>query len=149
MMNVVFTFWNWSKKFQISQMLKIPMVPDKLVVVSCLKYLWPITTGKQCEVVLVIIFACWLIWKFEFTSKLKNSIVLLGKIKRFTSGGSKGAPRNAPPEGPKCSQFLAVFREIWQNHMLTPLSWRIGALSYGESWIRPCSQLLKLFRKSK
>ena len=44
--------------------------------------------------------------------------------------------RGAPLYGPKYSQFQAVFQKIWQNHMLaTP--WRVGAPSYGESWIRP------------
>ena len=28
--------------------------------------------------------------------------------------------RPPPPHGPKCSQFHAVFRKIWQNHMLAP-----------------------------
>ena len=32
-----------------------------------------------------------------------------------------GAP-GAPPYGPKCSKFHAVFRKIWQNHMLAPPS---------------------------
>ena len=31
-----------------------------------------------------------------------------------------GAPGARPPYGPKFSQFHAVFREIWQNHMLAP-----------------------------
>ena len=31
-----------------------------------------------------------------------------------------GAPRCAPPYGLKFSQFHAVFRKIWQNHMLAP-----------------------------
>ena len=32
-----------------------------------------------------------------------------------------GAPPGArPPHGPKFSQFHAVFRKIWQNHMLAP-----------------------------
>ena len=26
----------------------------------------------------------------------------------------------APPNGPKFSQFHAVFRKIWENHMLAP-----------------------------
>ena len=49
-----------------------------------------------------------------------------------------GAPGPAP-YGPKCSQFHAVFRKIWQNqnHMLPPPPCRVGAPSYGESWIRP------------
>ena len=29
-----------------------------------------------------------------------------------------GAPPARPPYGPKCSQFHAVFRKMWQNHML-------------------------------
>ena len=33
------------------------------------------------------------------------------------SGGFKGAH---PPYGPKFSQIHAVFRKIWQNHMLVP-----------------------------
>ena len=33
------------------------------------------------------------------------------------SGGFRGA---RPPHGPKFSQFHAVFRYIWQNHMLAP-----------------------------
>ena len=43
------------------------------------------------------------------------------------SGGFRGgAPGTRPPHGPKFSQFHAVFRKIWQNHMLaTPLEgWR-------------------------
>ena len=31
-----------------------------------------------------------------------------------------GQPRHAPPYGPKFSQFRAVFRKIWQNHILAP-----------------------------
>ena len=52
------------------------------------------------------------------------------------SGGLGWAP---PPHGPKFSQFHAVFRKIWQNHMLAP-PWRVGAPSYGESWTRPCKR---------
>ena len=39
---------------------------------------------------------------------------------------SSGRFRGRPPHGPKFSQFHAVFRKIWQNHMLaTPLEgWR-------------------------
>ena len=33
-------------------------------------------------------------------------------------GGAR--PARAPPYGSKFSQFHAVFREIWQNHMLAP-----------------------------
>ena len=48
------------------------------------------------------------------------------------------ADLGGPPYGPKFSQFHAVFRKIWQNHMLAPpLPRRVGAPSYGESWIRP------------
>ena len=38
-----------------------------------------------------------------------------------------GAP---PSYGPKFSQFHAVFRKIWQNHMLDPPR-TVGAPSYG------------------
>ena len=31
-----------------------------------------------------------------------------------------GGSARCPPHGPKFSQFHAVFREIWQNHMLVP-----------------------------
>ena len=60
---------------------------------------------------------------------------------RYTNkpvAGFRGAPpARALPYSPKCSQFHAVFRKFWQNHMLAP-PWRVGAPSYGESWIRPC-----------
>ena len=48
------------------------------------------------------------------------------------------ADLGGPPQGPKFSQFHAVFRKIWQNHMLALPPWRVGAPSYGESCIRPC-----------
>ena len=32
----------------------------------------------------------------------------------------RGAPGAPPPNNPKFSQFHAVFRKIWQNHMLVP-----------------------------
>ena len=35
------------------------------------------------------------------------------------SGGFRGGTRR-PPYGPKFSQFHAVFRKMWQNHMLAP-----------------------------
>ena len=41
-------------------------------------------------------------------------------------------PSTRPPYGPKFSQFRAIFRKIWQNHMLAPPP-RAGA----PSWIRP------------
>ena len=44
-------------------------------------YLSPITTGKLCEVVLVVAFAFDIFDKFELTSKLKNCItVTIDKI---------------------------------------------------------------------
>ena len=50
------------------------------------------------------------------------------------SGGYRGG---RSPYSPKFSQFHAVFRKIWQNHMLAPPleGWRPP---YGESWSRPC-----------
>ena len=53
------------------------------------------------------------------------------------SGRFRGRPPPPARYGPKFSQFHAVFRKIWQNHMLVPQPWGIGAPSYGESWIRP------------
>ena len=50
--------------------------------------------------------------------------------------GGGGPGSRPPPHGPKFSQFHAVFHKIWQNHMLAP-PWRVGAPSYGVSWIRP------------
>ena len=51
-------------------------------------------------------------------------------------GLSAVADLGGRPYGPKFSQFHAVFRKIWQNHMLAPPR-RVGAASYGESRIRP------------
>ena len=42
------------------------------------------------------------------------------EIRSPFSGGFRGCPRLVPPYGPKFSQFHAVFRRIWQNHMLPP-----------------------------
>ena len=45
-------------------------------------------------------------------------------------GGRRGhAP--PPPRAPKFFRFHAVFRKIWQNHMLAP-SWGVGAPPPGE-----------------
>ena len=41
-----------------------------------------------------------------------------------------------PPHGPKFSQFHAVFRKMWQNHMLAPPGGSAPP-SYGKSWIYP------------
>ena len=49
-----------------------------------------------------------------------------------------GRARRAPRYGPKFSHFHVVFRKFWQNHRLAPPPWRIGASSYGKSWIHPC-----------
>ena len=47
--------------------------------------------------------------------------------------------RHDPPYGPlKLFLISCIFRQIWQICMLAPTSWRVGAPSYGESWIRPC-----------
>ena len=46
-------------------------------------------------------------------------------------------PARAPPRGPKFSQFHAVFRKIWQNHMLAPLPPEGWRPLLWESWIRP------------
>ena len=48
------------------------------------------------------------------------------------SGGSTGGGH----AGTKTVLNFMQFWEFWQNHMLA--SRRVGALSYGESWIRPC-----------
>ena len=53
----------------------------------------------------------------------------------------RGALPARAPYGPKFSHFHAIFGNIWQNHMLAPLSPRVGAPSYWESWIRPRSRL--------
>ena len=45
--------------------------------------------------------------------------------------------RVPPPYGPKFSQFHAVFHKIWQKSYVGAPPWRVGAPSYGESWIRP------------
>ena len=48
-----------------------------------------------------------------------------------------GAPSGTPPaHGPKFSQFHAVFRKIWQNHMLVP-PWRVGAPPTGNPGSAP------------
>ena len=44
-------------------------------------------------------------------------------------GGGDGAP-GVSPHGPKCSQFHAVFRKIWKNHMLG----RPGGLAPHPAW---------------
>ena len=43
-----------------------------------------------------------------------------------------------PPWGSEFFQFHAVFRKIWQNHMLAP-PWGVGSPSSEKSWIRHCS----------
>ena len=58
-------------------------------------------------------------------------------LRNPSSGGFRGGAPWRLPYGPNFSQFHAVFRKIWQNHMLAP-PWRVGAPSYGESWVRPC-----------
>ena len=47
-------------------------------------------------------------------------ILHLHLLMHLGSGRSRGRPRCASPYGPKISQFHAVFRKIWQNHMLAP-----------------------------
>ena len=42
------------------------------------------------------------------------------------------------PRGSKFFQFHAVFGKIWQNRMLAPTPWGVGAPSSGKSWIRHC-----------
>ena len=46
-----------------------------------------------------------------------------------------------PRDPPTDQNFLNVMQfflgKIWQNHMLAPPPPRVGALSCGESWIRP------------
>ena len=61
----------------------------------------------------------------------------------YFSGGSKGAPLASPTHSSKFSQFHAGFRKFWQNHVAPPPGF--DALSYGESWIRPCIYL-SIFR---
>ena len=45
------------------------------------------------------------------------TIYLPPKVTIISGGFRWGRP---PPYGPKFSQFHAVFRKIWQNHMLAP-----------------------------
>ena len=62
--------------------------------------------------------------EFIIVEKTKRTAVI-----RFFAvsdlGGVPGAPTPLPspptPHGPKFSQFHAVFRKFWQNHMLAPL----------------------------
>ena len=49
-------------------------------------------------------------------------------------------PARTPPMVQNFSQFHAVFRKFCQNHRFATPLWRVGAPSYGESWIRPCLQ---------
>ena len=56
-----------------------------------------------------------------------------------------GAPGARPPYGPKFSLFHAVFQKIWENNRSAPPPGRVGAPSYGESWIRPWDVLLFLW----
>ena len=53
--------------------------------------------------------------------------------------GSSGGSKAEPPSGPTFSQFHAVFEKFWQSRMLAPPPppRRVGAPSYGKSWIRP------------
>ena len=39
--------------------------------------------------------------------------------------------------------FMQFFWKIWQICILTPPSWRVGAPSYGKSWIRPWYYITK------
>ena len=107
----------------------------------CWHQIW-IKTVKQPNYYLAIqltlptvfywLFCCWIAtWPFRLKLKHKRNL-------KHTSGRSKGGhPWRAPPYYPKFSQFHAVFRKIWQNHMLVlPLEgW---SPSYGESWFRHC-----------
>ena len=74
---------------------------------------------------------------FQRSTKLPISI---------TSGWSKGSVDEPPPRlGPKFSQFHAVFGNFGKIICWHPTSLRgVGALSNGESWIRPWSLYLKL-----
>ena len=55
--------------------------------------------------------------------------------------GSVADPRGGRPPRPKCSQFHAVFTENLANLYVGVPSWRVGAPSYEESWIRPWGSL--------
>ena len=61
------------------------------------------------------------------------------------SGGSKGgAPSACLPPLPTAQnfcKFMHFFEKFWQNHRLGAPSWRVGAPSYGEYWIRHCTSL--------
>ena len=65
------------------------------------------------------------------------------------SGGSKGGARDVRLPGSKFFQFHTVFGKIWQNRMLAPPSWGVGAPTSGKSWIRHCVLLHVLVIKDK
>ena len=54
----------------------------------------------------------------------KKKITIIHSIYRSTEKSQwriqGGRRRRAPPYGPNFSQFHAVFRKIWHNHMLAP-----------------------------
>ena len=69
--NLAFPFWSCIKFVELTNN-KYIRHQKKSLIVSCQDYLWSITTGKLCKVILVATYA---LDKFKFSSKRKNSIV--------------------------------------------------------------------------
>ena len=78
--------------------------------------------------------------KFQFLFLILTKVATLFQGILIISGGSKGAPTSSPAchtHGPKFSQFHAVFRKIWQSHMLATPPPDGLCPPLRESWIRP------------
>ena len=56
-----------------------------------------------------------------------------------TSGGFRGRRGRTPPMARKFLNFMQFFGKFG-NFVCWHLPWMVGAPSYGESWIRPCTR---------
>ena len=69
---------------------------------------------------------------------------MVGPLTIATSGGFRGRAGRAPPPWPKIFSISCSFSQnLAKSYVGAPPPWRVGAPSYGESWIRPWLRNLK------
>ena len=133
-----------------------------LSILQLMVFLVPPSAGEKVSlgVTVLLSFTVFLLMVSDNMPQTSLYIPLLGKNKHFTYSSYLSccfftrvsllivADIEVAPYDLKFSQFHAVFWKFWQNRMLAPLPWSVGATSYREPWIHPCLRFTEGHEKS-